>query len=278
MQWLIKFQGPDEQKENLKKRIWVKWPQNVYQIGRFLSIELASSLNTHEQAPSSRFDSAENLIFVQKNLKLLNGSKTPWPPFRVHGPNEPFQPKRRLKKINIHHLIKLGALEFGFMNPFWVVSRSSGKIIWSPDCNIGTSPARSKSILHFKIHKKFWLFFSQKVMFMKTPNRNSDSYKNTAGFPSLGMNHLKSLKRFSRYRARHDSNKYVSKMIWKTGRSLQPCFGQFLRYVTIILRNKTIFSLVDGRDGHESWTRNDQSLDSLQKAKRSWKLCYVTIH
>lgn len=49
-----------------KKRIWVKWPQNVYQIGRFLSIELASSLNTHEQAPSSRFDSAENLIFVQK--------------------------------------------------------------------------------------------------------------------------------------------------------------------------------------------------------------------
>ena len=86
-------------------------------------------------------------------------------------------------------------------------------------------------------------------MFMKTPNRNSDSYKNTAGFPSLGMNHLKSLKRFSRYRARHDSNKYVSKMILKTA---DPCFGQFLRYVTIILRNKTIFSLVDGRDGHES--------------------------
>ena len=41
-------------------------------------------------------------------------------------PNEPFQPKRRLRKINIHHLIKLGALEVGFMNPFWAVSRSSG--------------------------------------------------------------------------------------------------------------------------------------------------------
>ena len=38
-------------------------------------------------------------------------------------------------------------------------------------------------------------------------------------------------------------------MILKTA---DPCFRQFLRYVTIILRNKTIFSLVDGRDGYES--------------------------
>ena len=64
-------------------------------------------------------------------------------------------------------------------------------------------------------------------------------------------------------------------MILKTA---DPCFRQFLRYVTIILRNKTIFSLVDGRDGYESWTGDGKSLNSLQKAKCSWKLCNVTIH
>ena len=39
----------------------------------------------------------------------------------------------------------------------------------------------------FQNSQKISMTFSQNVMFMKTPNRNSDSYKNTAGFPSRIM-------------------------------------------------------------------------------------------